>query len=131
MYFDFVERVWYGSGLTPDLERTFYRVVESYWTYDTRSFDEVGYDLVRGDPEVGTQCGLEQEEKMKSSLTPEIFSPAQIEFLRRLGVRVEYLGSNQSVFNDRADRAEGRIRALRCSMADALSCDDRYAEQAK
>jgi hypothetical protein len=64
---------------------------------------------------------------MKSNLTPELFSPAQIDFLRDLGVRVEYLGSNQSVFNDRADLAEGRIRALRCSMADALSCDDRYA----
>lgn len=68
---------------------------------------------------------------IRSSLAPELFSPAQIEFLSCLGVRVEYLGSNQSVFNDRADRAEGRIQALRCSMADALSCDDRYAEQAK
>ena len=66
---------------------------------------------------------------MKPSLTPELFSQAQIDFLRNIGVRVEYCGSNQSVFNDRADRAEGRIRALRCSMADALSCDDRYAEQ--
>ena len=70
---------------------------------------------------------------IRSSLTPELFSPAQIDFLASIGVRVApYLNrngtSNQSVFNDRADRAEGRIRALRCSMADALSCDDRYNE---
>lgn len=53
----------------------------------------------------------------RSSLTPEPFSDAQIDFLRSVGVRVvkltTNLRSNQSVFNDRADLAEGRIRQLR------------------
>lgn len=61
---------------------------------------------------------------IRSSLTPELFSPVQIEFLRRLGVRVEYIGSNQSVFNDAANFAEGRVRMFRDGLAKLLSHDE-------
>ena len=52
---------------------------------------------------------------IRSSLTPELFSPAQIDFLRCLGVRVEAYTNrdgtmNQSVFNDAANFADGRVR---------------------
>jgi len=56
----------------------------------------------------------------RSSLTPELFMPAQIAFLRGVGLRVEYLGSNQSVFNDSADKTEGHLRRLRATLAAAL-----------
>ena len=61
----------------------------------------------------------------RSSLTPELFTPAQVEFLRSLGVRVEPYtnrdgSANQSVFNDRADVAEGKLRHLRDALADLL-----------
>lgn len=65
---------------------------------------------------------------MKSSLTPELFSPAQIDFLRYVGVRVEKYTSrdgteHQSVFNDTANFAEGRARRLVEGMAKLLSQD--------
>jgi len=49
---------------------------------------------------------------------PETFSPAQVAFLRSIGVRVEpHTNSdgtqNQAVFNDRANKAEARLEKLR------------------
>ena len=61
---------------------------------------------------------------IRSSLTPELFSPAQIEFLRRLGVRVEYCGSNQSAFNDAANFAEGRVRMFHDGLRKLLIHDE-------
>lgn len=61
---------------------------------------------------------------IRSNMTPELFSPAQVEFLRRLGVRVEYLGSNQSVFNDAANFADGRVRMFTDGLKRLLSHDE-------
>ena len=61
---------------------------------------------------------------MKSSLTLELFSQAQIDFLRRIGVRVEYYGSNQSVFNDAANFADGRVRMFTDGLRKLLSHDE-------
>jgi hypothetical protein len=61
---------------------------------------------------------------MKSSLTPELFSQAQIDFLRCIGVRVVYCGSNQSVFNDAADFANGRVRMFADGLRKLLLHDE-------
>jgi hypothetical protein len=50
----------------------------------------------------------------------ELFSQSQIDILRRIGVRVEYCGSKQAVFNDWAVQAEIRIQTLRGSITDAI-----------
>ena len=56
----------------------------------------------------------------KSNPTPEQFTPEQIDFLRHCGVRVVPSGASQAVFNDRADKVEGRLRRLRSRLTAAL-----------
>jgi len=65
---------------------------------------------------------------MKSSLTPELFSPVQINFLQSIGVRVVYCGSNQSVFNDAADFANGRVRMFTEGLRKLLLHDESKPE---
>jgi len=61
---------------------------------------------------------------MKSNLIPELFSQAQIDYLRKIGVRVEYYGSSQSVFNDAANIAIGRVRMFSDGIRKLLSHDE-------
>lgn len=65
----------------------------------------------------------------KSGRVPEAFSAEQIAFLASLGVRVAPYGDTQSAFNDRAHKAEGRLRRLLHRVEAALRDDDSTREQ--
>jgi hypothetical protein len=48
----------------------------------------------------------------KGNFTPELFSQPQIEFLRRIGVRVDHCGTHQSVTNESYEYAIGFANVL-------------------
>jgi len=120
-------RVFKLEGLVGELALSLGEVVDRFApTNDGLSDSEVA--VVRRARENLVMVRLRYNEDDRTPV-PETFSPAQVAFLRSVGVRVEpHQNSdgtqNQAVFNDRATKAEEMLSKLREHLRVVIACDD-------